>query len=64
MHTCIPLDPIYFEPRLVNIFKDYTAYKLLFIEHLLVYIETVVSNTIEKYSVPQRLCVKQVTTLL
>lgn len=55
---------ISFEPRLVNIFKEYTAYKLLFIESFLVYVETVVYNTIETYSIPQGLCMKQVTTLL
>lgn len=58
------VDLIYFETRLVHIFKGYSAYKLLFIERFLVYVETVVSDTIEKYSIPQGLCVKQVTTLL
>lgn len=48
----------------MNIFKEYSAYELLFIECFLVYVEAVVSNTIEKYLIPQGLCVKQVTTLL
>lgn len=46
------LDLISSETTVVNIIKAYSAYKLLFIEHFLIHVGTVVSNTIEKYLIP------------
>lgn len=58
------LDLISSETTLLNIIKAHGAYKLFFIEHFLIHVGTVVPNTIEKYLIPQGLCVKQVTILL